>query len=95
MWNLINRGAARFVAAIAAFLATVIFIDSANPIGFVLVFAGPILVVAIHEAGHALAAWLLGMNVIEISVGPLALYTRPVRLGLTRTVLGYDVGDPR
>jgi len=92
MLSSINRGAARLVAAAIGFLATIVFLGSGNVIGFVFVFVAPYLAIVIHELGHATAAWINGMHVIEISAGPLALRTRPLRFGPSETFLGRDVG---
>lgn len=94
MFSSINRGAARLVATVIGFLGTIIFLSSGHLIGFVLVFAAPYLVIVIHEFGHAIAAWATGMHVIEISAGPFALRTRPLRFGMSETFLGRNVGGP-
>jgi len=92
MLNFISRGAARLLAAVIAFVASSIFVYTAGALGLILVFAVPLIVVAIHEFGHAIAASTLGMNVSEISVGPIAYFPKLRRFGWNRRVFGYDVG---
>jgi hypothetical protein len=44
--------------------------------------------VAVHELGHAIAGHLLGFNVLSMSVGPLIIDRRGLRLASTTSLLG-------
>jgi membrane-associated protease RseP (regulator of RpoE activity) len=92
MLSAINKGAAHLLAALLGFLSLMIYATSAHPLAILFVFLGPSLAVLVHELGHALAAWRLGMNVREIAVGPLVLRMKPLRLGFGGKILGEDVG---
>jgi membrane-associated protease RseP (regulator of RpoE activity) len=69
-----------------------LFALSPHPMAIPFIFLGPTLAILIHELGHAVAAWRLGMNVREIAVGPLVLRMKPLRLGFSGRILGSDVG---
>lgn len=88
----VNRGLARLVAGIVGFLGTIMFLMSGQLLGFLFIFLAPLVAIAIHELGHAIAAWQAGMNVREIAVGPFAFRSRPLRFGWSKETVGYDVG---
>ena len=87
-----NRGAAQLTASIFGLIGLLATLSSGSVIGVVLVFVGPTLAVTIHELGHALAAWRLGMNVQAITVGPASLRFHPMRLDRSDRFFGADVG---
>jgi len=88
---MLNRGLARGLAAIIGLLGTMCFL-TAGVIGLPFVILGPMLVILVHELGHAFTAQHLGMAVHAIAVGPFKVNFKPRRLGWSDQILGRDVG---
>jgi membrane-associated protease RseP (regulator of RpoE activity) len=92
MFSTINRICAYALATLVSIGGGMTLIFSGSLLALPLVFLGPLLAVAIHECGHALAAHSAGMRVLEIAIGPMTFRFQPLRLSLGDELLGHDVG---
>jgi hypothetical protein len=49
-------------------------------------------IILLHELGHLLAGWAVGLTVLRFQVGPIAFFTSPFRISLFEQAIGQDAG---
>ncbi len=79
-----------YVGAIAAIYQLAPHWSAAWLLGFVFLLVLTVLSVAVHELGHAAAAWLVGWRVHLIVIGNVGYFPRARRVGLVWTLKGGD-----